>query len=83
MEKDGVKQTLVLPDTDERVVFIKSLVQKLQEACIYFSPECEEYMNEMKVMVVEDDEVNAISTMGTLFIHLFIRCYSGNQYRSD
>lgn len=64
VEKDGVKQTLVLPDTDERVVFIKSLVQKLQEACVYFSPECEEYMNQMKVMVVEDDEVNAISTMG-------------------
>ena len=40
------------------------------DACIYFSPECKEYMDKMKVIVVEDDDVNAYTTMGNAFVKL-------------
>lgn len=67
-ETDGMKKTLVLPDSDERVILVKKLVRQLQEACVYFSPECEEYMTHMEVIVVEDDEVNAYSAMGSILV---------------
>jgi hypothetical protein len=46
------------------------ILSKLKDACIYFSPECKEYMDKMKVIVVEDDDVNAYTTMGNAFVKL-------------
>ena len=67
IEKDGNQQSQIVPETDERVLLIKKIVSELQEACIYFSPECEEYMSHMKVIVINDDEINAYSTLGLFF----------------
>ena len=53
-----------------RVVFIHQILSKLKDACIYFSPECKEYMDKMKVIVVEDDDVNAYTTMGNAFVKI-------------
>lgn len=68
IETDGVKESLVLPESDKRVQLIHSLLRQLQEACIYFSPECSEYMSHMQVLVVEDEEVNAFFTPGSILI---------------
>ena len=61
LEADGLT---VLSDEDSRVQYIKKMLNPLIESCIYFSPECEEYMRNLKVIVVEDDTVNAYTTMG-------------------
>ena len=55
---------MILPETDERVLLVKKIVSELQEACIYFSPECEDYMKHMKILLVDSDELNAYTTMG-------------------
>ena len=60
----------ILDSSDKRVVFIHQILSKLKDACIYFSPECKEYMDKMKVIVVEDDDVNAYTTMGNAFVKL-------------
>lgn len=60
----------ILDSSDKRVVFIHQILSKLKDACIYFSPECKEYMDKMKVIVVEDDDVNAYTTMGSVFVKL-------------
>lgn len=60
----------ILDSSDKRVVFIHQILSKLKDACIYFSPECKEYMDKMKVIVVEDDDVNAYTTMGNVFVKL-------------
>lgn len=56
----------ILNGSDKRVIFINQILSKLKDACIYFSPECKEYMDKMKVIVVEDEDVNAYTTMGSL-----------------
>ena len=66
--EDGTTRTLLLPENNEQVMFVKSIVKKLCDACIYFSPECEEYMNQMQVLVVESDEVNAYTGMGSVLV---------------
>ncbi|KAK8815959.1 hypothetical protein WA538_005080 [Blastocystis sp. DL] len=58
----------ILDSSDKRVVFIHQILSKLKDACIYFSPECKEYMDKMKVIVVEDDDVNAYTTMGSIIV---------------
>ena len=64
-KKDGdAVHSLILPAKDERVVFVSKIVNRIKEACVYFSPECEEYLNHLKIIVVEDDTVNAYTTMG-------------------
>ena len=66
--ENGHTRSLILPKTDKRVQFIRSLVTKLGNACAYFSPECTTYMNNMEVIVVDDDEVNAYTTMGSVVV---------------
>lgn len=61
LEGDGLK---VLGEDDSRVQYIEQILRPLIDSCIYFSPECEEYMRNLKVIVVEDDTVNAYTTMG-------------------
>ena len=58
----------VLSDDDERVAFIKIIVIRIADACVYFSPECEQYVNRMKVVVIDDDDVNAYVTMGSVLV---------------
>ena len=60
----------ILDSSDKRVVFIHQILSKLKDACIYFSPECKEYMDKMKVIVVEDEDVKAYTTMGNAFVKL-------------
>ena len=60
----------ILDSSDKRVVFIHQILSKLKDACIYFSPECKEYMEKMKGIVVEDDDVNAYTTMGNAFVKI-------------
>ena len=66
--ENGHTRSLILPKTDKRVQFVRSLVTKLGNACAYFSPECTTYMNNMEVIVVDDDEVNAYTTMGSVVV---------------
>ena len=61
LEADGLT---VLGEDDARVQYIARILRPLIDSCIYFSPECEEYMRNLKVVVVEDDTVNAYTTMG-------------------
>ena len=60
----------ILDSSDKRVVFIHQILSKLKDACIYFSPECKEHMEKMKGIVVEDDDVNAYTTMGNAFVKI-------------
>ena len=57
-KKDGdAVHSLILPAKDERVVFVSKIVNRIKEACVYFSPECEYYMSKMEILVVDDDEI--------------------------
>lgn len=60
-ESDGVT---ILKDSDPRVQYIERILRPLIQSCVYFSPECEEYLNHLKIIVVEDDTVNTYTTMG-------------------
>lgn len=53
---------------DERYRIATRVVSTLQKACVYFSPECEEYMNRMRVFVVDSPIVNAFSSMGSIIV---------------
>lgn len=53
---------------DERYRIATRVVSSLQRACVYFSPECEEYMSRMKVFVVDSPTVNAFSSMGSVIV---------------
>jgi len=66
--ENDVTHNLILPESDERVQFVRSLVSKLGKACVYFSPECEMYMKDMEIIVVDSDEVNAYTTMGSVVV---------------
>ena len=68
-KKDGeAVHSLILPAKDERVVFVSKIVNRIKEACVYFSPECEYYMSKMEILVVDDDEINAYTTMGSIIV---------------
>ena len=66
--ENDVTHNLILPESDERVQFVRSLVSKLGKACVYFSPDCEMYMKYMEIIVVDSDEVNAYTTMGSVVV---------------
>ncbi|KAK8816874.1 hypothetical protein WA577_002668, partial [Blastocystis sp. JDR] len=67
--KDGEStHSLILNSKDERVALVTSIVNRIKEACVYFSPECEYYMSKMEILVVDDDEVNAYTTMGSIIV---------------
>lgn len=66
--ENGVAHSLILPESDDRVQFVRGLVSKLGKACVYFSPECEMYMKDMEIIVVDSDEVNAYTTMGSVVV---------------
>ena len=68
MKKGDSIHSLILNSKDERVVLVTSIVNRIKEACVYFSPECEYYMNKMEILVVEDDEINAYTTMGSIIV---------------
>lgn len=68
-KKDGdTIHSLLLPAKDKRVVFVSKIVNRIKEACVYFSPECEYYMSKMEILVVDDDEINAYTTMGSIIV---------------
>ena len=56
---------VILDELTPMFTFVTTIVSNLIKACIYFSPECEEYMRNMKVLVVESDEINACSMLGS------------------
>ena len=60
----------ILDSSDKRVVFIHQILSKLKDACIYFSREGKEDLDMMKGIVVEDEDVNAYTTMGNAFVKL-------------
>ena len=59
----------IVGDDDPRVQHIKELLPPLIDACVYFSPECKEYMNHLKLLVVESEEQNAFMTLG-MSVHM-------------
>ena len=68
-EEDEETVCTILDDDDSRVCHVKSLIKSIAEACIYFSPECESYMNNLEVLVVDDDDdLNAYVTMGSVLV---------------
>ena len=64
-ESDGVT---ILKDSDPRVQYIERILRPLIQSCVYFSPECEYYMSQMEILVVDDDEINAYTTMGSIIV---------------
>lgn len=68
INENGNTRSLILPENDERVLMVKGIVDKLCEACIYFSPECEEYMKRIQVFVVDSEEINAYTSMGSILV---------------
>ena len=68
-EEDDETVCTILDESDSRVLHVKNLVKSIAEACIYFSPECESYMNHLEVLVVDDDDdLNAYVTMGSVLV---------------
>ena len=68
-EEDEETVCTILDDDDSRVCHVKSLIKSIAEACVYFSPECESYMNNLEVLVVDDDDdLNAYVTMGSVLV---------------
>ena len=60
--KDGEStHSLILNSKDERVALVTSIVNRIKEACVY-------YMSKMEILVVDDDEVNAYTTMGSIIV---------------
>lgn len=60
-EKDDER---VLDKSNHYYQFVTPILDRLKEACVYFSPECQDYMDHMQLLVVESDEINAFSAMG-------------------
>ena len=60
--------TPVLDESSEYYNLLKPIVNCLIDACIYFSPECEDYMKHMKILIVDSDEVNAFTLMGSVIV---------------
>ena len=68
-EEDDETVCTILDADDSRVCHVKNLVKRIAEACVYFSPECESYMNHLEVLVVDDDDdMNAYVTMGSVLV---------------
>ena len=68
-EEDDETICTILDANDSRVCHVKKLVKRIAEACVYFSPECESYMNHLEVLVVDDDDdINAYVTMGSVLV---------------
>ena len=59
----------ILDEMDPLYSNLNKIVRTIAKACVYFSPECEEYMHNIKVIIVNSDEINACSMMG--IPHLF------------
>lgn len=53
-----------IDESDPRYQYIKSILSPLIDACVYFSPESEAYFRNIKLKVIDKDEVNAFSTLG-------------------
>lgn len=56
--------TPVLDESSDYYILLKPIIDRLIDACIYFSPECEDYMKHLKILLVDSDELNAYTTMG-------------------
>ena len=69
--------TPVLDETNEYYSLLKPIINRLIDACVYFSPECEDYMKHMRILLVDSDELNAYTTMGNniQYISLYDRFY--------
>lgn len=53
---------------DERVSMAERVIARLKQACVYFSPECENYMNQMQLYVVHASDINAFSSIGGIIV---------------
>lgn len=80
---DTINGHVILHDeNDSRVRLVTTVVDHLKRACIYFSPESEDYFNKLQLYIVDDpDTVNAFSAMGgvmivyTGIINLYMEAY--------
>ena len=62
------EQPVITDSTDIRYRLVHRVVGDIQRACVYFDPSCEEYMNKMKILVVDSPEVNAFSSVGGIIV---------------
>ena len=53
---------------DERVSMAERVIARLKQACVYCSPECENYMNQMQLYVVHASDINAFSSIGGIIV---------------
>ena len=54
----------IVEESDPRYKYIKSILSRLIDACVYFSPESEKYFKDIKLVVVDTPEVNAFASFG-------------------
>ncbi|KAK8820959.1 hypothetical protein WA556_005271, partial [Blastocystis sp. ATCC 50177/Nand II] len=59
---------VITDSTDIRYRLVHRVVGDIQRACVYFDPSCKEYMNKMKIFVVDSPEVNAFSSVGGIIV---------------
>ena len=59
---------IITDSTDIRYRLVHRVVGDIQRACVYFDPSCKEYMNKMKIFVVDSPEVNAFSSVGGIIV---------------
>lgn len=54
----------IIEESDPRYKHIESILSRLIDACVYFSPESEKYFRSIKLVVVNTEEVNACASFG-------------------
>lgn len=54
----------IIEESDPRYKHIESILSRLIDACVYFSPESEKYFRSIKLVVVNTKEVNACASFG-------------------
>ena len=54
----------IIEESDPRYKHIESILSRLIDACVYFSPENEKYFRSIKLIVVNTKEVNACASFG-------------------
>ena len=61
-------KTIITNPKDKRVIMVKKIVTRLCEACKYFEPGSEDFYDNLKVFIVEDEDINACAILGGYII---------------